>query len=173
MVIKKEFNCIEDIVDDALSIDCDFGFSFITKYTNASIILKELFKQEELTPFLIDISDESFDGYDKEYIISVNNDGEVFCEKFYRKDRYIIPDNGVNYILKDCTDECISHLYKYEDCIFIDVVFEDETESCGCCKWGDDVSFVASCDDAFTDNCCVTPCRDGNGIVTGYITISI
>ena len=157
MVIKKEFNCIKDVVDDALSIDCNFGVSFVTKYDNAVIVLKELFKYEELTPFLIDISDESYDGYNKEYIISVSNDGNVFCEKFYRKDRYIMPDDGINYIFKDCTDECISHLYKYKDCIFIDTDFEDEIELR---------------DDEFIDNCCVTPCRDGNGIVTGYFVTS-
>lgn len=173
MVIKKEFNSVEYVVDDALSFDCDFGVSFITKYDNAVIVLKELFKYEEVTPFLIDISDESFDGYNKEFIISVNNDGDVFCEKFYCKDKYLAPDDGLTFVFKDCTDECISHLYKHQDCIFIDVDFEDETESCGCCKWGDDVSFVASCDGAFTDNCCVTLCRDGNNIVTGYITTSI
>lgn len=157
MVIRKKFNCIEDVVDDALSIDCDFGISFITKYANANIILKELFKQEELTPFFIDISDESFAGYDKEYIISVNNDGEVFCEKFYRKDRYVVPDDGVNYIFKDCTDECISYLYKHQDCIFIDTDLDDE---------------VILCTDELIEDCCASPCLDRNGIVTGYFITS-
>lgn len=155
MVIKKEFNCIKDVVNDALSIDCDFGISFITKYDNAVIVLKELFKDGELTPFLIDISDELYDGYNKEYIISVSNDGNVFCEKFYRKDRYIMPDNGINYIFKDCTDECISHLYKYEECIFIDTDFDDD---------------ILSCDDGFVKDCHVMPCLDRNSIVTGFIT---
>lgn len=157
MVIKKEFNCIKDVVNDALSIDCDFGVSFIAKYTNASIILKELFKQEELTPFLIDISDESFANYDKEYIISVSNDGEVFCEKFYRKNRYITPDDGVNYVFKDCTDECISHLYKHQDCIFIDIDLDDET---------------MLYDGGLVEDCCASPCVDRNGIVTGYFVTS-
>lgn len=157
MVIRKKFNCIEDVVDDALSIDCDFGVSFITKYDNAVIVLKELFKQEELTPFFIDISDESFAGYDKEYIISVSNDGEVFCEKFYRKDRYVVPDDGVNYIFKDCTDECISYLYKHQDCIFIDTDLDDE---------------VISCTDELIEDCCASPCLDRNGIVTGYFITS-
>lgn len=155
MVIKKEFNCIKDVVDDALSIDCDFGISFITKYDNAVIVLKELFKDGELTPFLINISDESYDGYNKEYIISVSNDGNVFCEKFYRKDRYIMPDDGINYVFKDCTDECISHLYKYKDCIFIDTDFDDD---------------ISSFDDGFVKDCHAISCLDRNSIVTGFIT---
>lgn len=146
MVIKKEFNCIKDVVDDALSIDCDFGISFITKYDNAVIVLKELFKDGELTPFLINISDESYDGYNKEYVISVSNDGNVFCEKFYRKDRYIMPDNGINYIFKDCTDECISHLYKHQDCIFIDTDFDSDVVSC-CGGIVDDCYITLSLDD--------------------------
>ena len=173
MHVGKSFVDIESMICDALEIDCENIVSFIAKYDDAAIILKELLKYDEFNPFYVDLSDPSFDGYDKEFIISVNNDGDVFCEKYYRKYGYITPDDGLTFVLPGCSDECVSHLYKYKDRLFIDVEFEDETESCGCCEWGGDVSFVASCDDAFSDNCCVTPCRDGNGIVTGYITISI
>lgn len=173
MHVEKNFVDIESMICDALEIDCENIVSFIAKYDDAAIILKELLKYDEFNPFCINLNGTSFDGYNKEFIISVNDDGDVFCEKYYRKDGYITPDDGVTFILPDCSDECVSHLYKYKDRFFVVVDFEDETESCGCCKWGDDVSFVASCDDAFADKCCVTPCRDGNNFVTGYITISI
>lgn len=173
MHVEKNFVDIENMICDAIEIDCENIVSFIAKYDDAVIILKELLKYDGFNPFCIDLSDPSFDGYDKEFIVSFGADGDVFCEKYCRKDGYIIPNDGVTFILPGCSDECVSHLYKYRDGLFINVEFEDETESCGCYKWGDDVSFVASCDDAFADNCCVTPCRDGNGFFTGYITIGI
>lgn len=172
MHVGKSFVDIESMICDALEIDCENIVSFIAKYDDAAIILKELLKYDEFNPFYVDLSDPSFDGYDKEFIISVNNDGDVFCEKYYRKYGYITPDDGLTFVLPGCSDECVSHLYKYKDRLFIDVEFEDETESCGCCKRGDYVSFVASCDDAFSDNCCAMPCRDGNGFVTGYFVTS-
>lgn len=172
MHVEKSFVDIESMICDVLEIDCESIVSFIAKYDDAAIILKELLKYDEFNPFYVDLNDPSFNGYDKEFIISVNYDGDLFCEKYYRKDGYITPDDGVTFILPGCSDECVSYLYKYRDRFFVVVDFEDETESCGCCKWGDDVSFVASCDDAFSDNCCVMPCLDGNGIVTGYFVTS-
>lgn len=128
MVVKKEFNDIESLVSEAIDIDCEFGVSFITKYDNATVILKELLGYTELTPFLIEISDPSFDGYDKEFIISVSNDDKVFCEKFYRNNKYLSPDGGVVFVLPDCSDECISHIYKYKASFFIDVGIDDDID---------------------------------------------
>ena len=156
MLVRKSFNDIESIVDEALDIDCEFGVSFITKYDNAIIILKELLGYTELTPFLIDISDPSFDGYDKEFIISVSND-EVFCEKFYRNGKYLSPDDGVVFVLPDCSDECISHIYKYKASFFIDVDINDDIEKCECCE-DNDVH--------------VKTIKDNDGNVIGYVRVS-
>ena len=156
MLVRKSFNDIESIVEDALDIDCEFGVSFITKYDNAIVILKELLGYTELTPFLIDISDPSFDGYDKEFIISVSND-EVFCEKFYRNGKYLSPDDGVVFVLPDCSDECISHIYKYKASFFIDVDINDDIEKCECCE-DNDVH--------------VKTIKDNDGNVIGYVRVS-
>ena len=57
MLVEKSFIDIENTVEDALEIDCEFGVSFITKYDNAIVILKELLRYGETMPFFIDISD--------------------------------------------------------------------------------------------------------------------
>lgn len=145
MLVEKKYVDLESMLEDALSIDCDFGVTFVTKFENASFILKEILSFSEFMPFLIELSDPSFDGYNKEFIISVSNDGELFCEKFYRKDKYLMPDDGVIFVLPDCSDECISHLYKYNDCFYIEVGFEDcelDENDCECIVHTDD--FVKS-----------------------------
>ena len=137
MVIRKEFEDIEHLVDEALSIDCEFGVSFIATYEDAAIILKEVLSyDDELVPFSVEIGDPSFDGYDKEYIISVNN-GEVFCEKFYRKDRYLCVDEGINFVLSNCTDECMAHIKKSRDGFVVKVSFDDDIEPCNYCSTHD------------------------------------
>lgn len=138
MLVEKSFIDIENAVEDALEIDCEFGVSFITKYDNAIVVLKELLRYGETMPFFIDISDPSWDGYDKEFVISINNDDEVFCEKFCRDGKYLSPDDGVVFILPDCSDECLTHLYKYEDCFFVKANIDDDIEPCNCCQ-NDDV----------------------------------
>lgn len=141
MHVEKNYVDLENMLDDALSIDCDFGVTFVTKFENASFILKEILSFSEFMPFLIEFEDPSFDGYDKEFFISVNNNGEVFCEKFYHKDKCFMPGDGVIFVLPDCSDECISHLYKYNDCFYIEVGFEDDEldeNNCDCIIHADD-----------------------------------
>lgn len=165
MHVEKKYLDAATMIDDALNMDCNSDITFITKYDDATIVLKELFECGDFIPCLINIEDVGYRGYDKEFIITVNDDGEVFCEKYHRENGYFIPNDGVIFVLPDCTEECVSHLNKYKDRIYIDVVFEDEIESCNCHKFGDDTLFVVSCDDD-----CAVPCRDSNGFVTGYIT---
>lgn len=149
MVVRKEFNDIECMIDDAVSIDANEGVSFVTKYDNATLILKELFGYEQLMPYFIRLTEPSWDGYDREFIISVNNNGEVFCEKYYRNGKYINGD-GIIFILPDCCEECVAHLHNtcYEYNILVDVSFADDTDSeCGgLCG--------TKCDAVFVDELC-------------------
>lgn len=158
MLVEKNFIDVENVVEDALDVDCEFGVSFITKYDNAVIILKELLRYgDDAMPFFIDVSDPSWDGYDKEFIISFNNDSEVFCERFCRDGRYITPDDGVIFILPDCSDECLSHLYKYKDCFYVKACIDDDIEPCDCCQEDDGYEkFI----------------KDDDGNIIGYARVS-
>lgn len=153
MLIKKEFEDIECMVCEAVEIDCNDGISFISKYDNAILILKYLFEYDDIMPYHIEIFDADWDGYDSEFIITLDDCGNVFCEKFYRNDRYLYPPDGVTFILQDCTDECREHIRNNNDrySFFIDARFicEELTNiysKCGCCCLYD------CTDDAINDN---------------------
>lgn len=161
MVVRKEYENIESMVCDALDICCESSATFIAKYDSAVIILKELLGYEEFVPFLIDISDPLYSGYDREFIITVNDNDEVFCEKFYRNNKYIIPNDGVIFITLDCSDECVSYLYKYTDRFFIEVGFDEGVECCDSCDYNGS---------EFTN---VVPCLDDNDFTANHIVISI
>lgn len=110
MYIHKKYNCVDDLVDNILNGD-NFGeFSIICKFDNCRMVLKSLIKYGELLPFLIEIEDPMWDGYDKEFIVSVS-DNDVFCERFFRDNYIHIGDDPV-YVLSDCSDQCIEHVQR-------------------------------------------------------------
>lgn len=127
MVVRREFKDIENIIDEAVDIEVDGGVSFVTKYDNAALIIKELFRYEQFVPCFIQLSDPMWDGYDREFIISINDNKDVYCEKYYRDGRYLNNEDGIIFILPDCCEECVSHLHSadYDGSIFIDVNFEN------------------------------------------------
>lgn len=129
MVVKKKYEDIEDMINEAVDIDTEWGTSFITKYDNAALILKELIGHEKFMPYFIELSDPSWDWYDKEFLITINNDGEVYCEKFSRNDKYLNSEDDIYFVLPDCDDECVEFVHKSENVsVIVDVTFEDDED---------------------------------------------
>lgn len=155
MVVKREKVNIENLINEAMEIEGK-DISFIAKFDIASVILKELLAYDDkLMPCIIEIGEPSWDGYDREYIVSVF-DGDIFCEKFVCDGSYLTPNDGVTFILPDCDDKCVSYLHnkEFEDRIFVDITdLVDEND-------------VVECDDCNYHEYII---RDGNGIGVGYI----
>ena len=129
MVLKKEFEDIKSMVIDVLTnIESNNGISFITKYDNATLILKYIFKYGNFDINHVELTSPDWDCYDREFIISVY-DGEVFCERFFKDDRYLLPNDGIDFVLPDCTDECTKHIYSKDySCMFFVKVNFDESD---------------------------------------------
>ena len=93
--------------------------SIIALYKDARNIIKE-FCCEGYELRSVEIHDEEFDGYFDEYIISIDNiDGylEVWCEPMSHKNRYIIDESTVCYVLGNCSSEVYNYIessYVYE-----------------------------------------------------------
>ena len=125
MVVKKGFKDIKDMITEAIDIDVESGISFITKYDNAALIVKELLGCYGLMPHFIQLSDPMWDSYDNEFIITVNSDGDVFCEKYCRDGKYLLSEDDVIFILPDCTVECAEFIYGNNDCVIVEIDFKD------------------------------------------------
>ena len=93
--------------------------SIIALYKDARNIIKE-FCCEGYELRSVEIHDEEFDGYFDEYIVSIDNiDGylEVWCEPMSHKNRYIIDESTVCYVLGNCSSEVYNYIessYVYE-----------------------------------------------------------
>ena len=67
----------------------------ITGYDNTSILLKYLLTLPDASVGVIDIADESWKGYNYVYSLTINNDGEVFCEPTMRESGEIALSGGI------------------------------------------------------------------------------
>lgn len=127
MDVRKRYNDIEDMINDAVNIDIECGVSFITKYDNAALILKELIGREQFMPCFIELSDPLWDSYEKEFIITIDCDDDVYCEKFSRNGKYVNSEDDVYFVLPDCDDECVEFVHNSENTsVIVDVTFEDD-----------------------------------------------
>ena len=159
-----------EMLHDALNFsDC---VSAVCHYEIATTLLSELI-QSEVSIGQLDISDYEWNGYDKEYVISLM-DGNVYCSPAYgmKKDgyshnSYLETYADIMYVHQDCN----SKILKYIDC---DKIFEfaveeldgiDEDEMCcsGCADCEDT-------DDEITTHHSnsVTVSRDKFGTPTGF-----
>lgn len=153
-----------EMLHDALNFsDC---VSAVCHYEIATTLLSELI-QSEVSIGQLDISDYEWNGYDKEYVISLMY-GNVYCSPAYgmKKDgyshnSYLETYADIMYVHQDCN----SKILKYIDC---DKIFEfaveefDESDDCEeeCLDNSDDITTHHS------DS--VTVSRDKFGNPTGF-----
>ena len=133
-----------EMLHDALNFsDC---VSAVCHYEIATTLLSELI-QSEVSIGQLDISDYEWNGYDKEYVVSLM-DGNVYCSPAYgmKKDgyshnSYLETYADIMYVHQDCN----SKILKYIDC---DKIFEfaveefDESDDCEeeCLDNSDDIT---------------------------------
>lgn len=76
-----------------------------------------------------------WDGYDDEYILSMNHDG-IWLEKFKREDgKYLTDESTITYILDNCSSKVIPHCKGknvYEVTVGIDEDDECDCNECEC-----------------------------------------
>lgn len=117
-----------DMVADGYDSIC-----FVCKYEDATQLIKELLMTyDETHVHQVSIETIDWDGYDKEYIVTLDDDMNIWCEKAYQEEynRYL-------FVIDECVlvaDDCNS---KILDSIDSDEVYEvgydiDDEEECQC-----------------------------------------
>lgn len=114
---------------------------FIGKYEDCSWLIKELLSLFDASAYQIFIQPPDWDGYDKEYLVTLDEDMNVWCEKAYQEEyeRYL-------HMYADCAfvaDDCNSALLKNVECDeiyevsydlddeFVDEGCDGDCEHCG------------------------------------------
>ncbi len=129
MKIIKDFiiddieELVSNVVDSINKGEAEF-VAIIAKYEEASAIVKEVLQYDETSIDYISLFSEDFNGYDKEYLIIIDENWTVSCKQLYDEDcedyKYFKSDRI--YIFEDCSS---SSVFDFEDENVNVVIFSD------------------------------------------------
>ena len=97
--------------------------TFVGFYEDAIEVIKELLMYEETTIHSLDIHSEEWDGYDKEYYVTLDNNFEVWAEPAFSKDhnRYLYGSADILFMTSN-SNSSILNAIEYD--IAVEVVFD-------------------------------------------------
>ena len=113
---------------------------FIGNHADSSVLIKELLRLEGVYPYQISIEPEEWDGYDKEFLVTLDEELNVWCKKAYREGYgYFTFDTDCAFVADDCDLEVFDHIES-------DEIFE--------------VSYINNDIEFFNWCCCLDDCED-------------
>lgn len=142
----KDISEIAEFMYEKICGSCEEA-TFIGLYDDAVDVIKELANMEETYIYQVEIEPEDWDGYDKEYIVTLGSDFSIWCEKAFRCEtgNYISGMYDCVIIADDCSKDTLCEVD--DDFIYVasydlngkmpEDIDEDVSEcdgSCECCK---------------------------------------
>ena len=124
----------KDVIDSMESVKQTISIACF--YEEATEIIKYLSRYDKVRLFSIELRDFMWNGYDKEYYITLSKDEEgdylLYCEQAYveEKDIYLFVECDIAYIVEDCSSRIIKRMssnVSYETRFF-----DDEEDVCSC-----------------------------------------
>lgn len=118
----------DDIIFELASQSTEFkNISVIGHYEDIEPIIKELARYDDVYFISLEIGLSGVIDYDDEYILSINNEYEVFVEPAKRNDKYFNYDSEVLYIFSDCSSRLIHcNLNKNAEVYEVEEDYEDD-----------------------------------------------
>jgi hypothetical protein len=127
---------------------------FIGFYEDAIVVIKGLLSYDDTEVYQVEIEPEEYDGYDKEYIVSIDSERGIWCEKAYQYEhnRYLECYSNCTFIADDCNSAILN---KIESDEIYEVSYEVEEEMFNSVRESKSESSHIS--------------RDKDGKITGFI----
>lgn len=116
---------IEEIADFMMNkiISGRNSITFACSYEDAAIVLKGLLEFEDTIPFHICLEPSNYDGYYREFLLTLDDDFNVWCFKAYREDanKYwnLTGCNSVVLFDSMCNKELVNSIAGDVDCYII------------------------------------------------------
>ena len=128
----KNFSDFVDLVCDQYiffkNTSEDFiGVSVIAHYEVMIDLINELVKNTDFSLINISIEDPEMDGYDREWVVTIDPDGYIWCEKVYRSGHggYLYCDEDIVFVHEDVDNGFIKKNYD-ENIVIFSIGNEDE-----------------------------------------------
>ena len=131
-LLVEDITNVAELMYDMVADGYD-DISFVCKYEDATHLIKELLMSyDETNVYQVSIETIDWDGYDKEYIVTLDGDMNIWCEKAYQEEynRYLFITDECVLVADDCNSKIL-------DSIDSDEVYEvgynlDNEEECHC-----------------------------------------
>lgn len=132
---------VSDFMFDKVSNGCR-DVTFVGLYEDAVKVVKGLLFYDETNAYQISIEPEDWNGYEKEYFVTLDDEMNVWCEKAYSMGlgSYLYSETGCALIADDCNPDvlkglCSDEIYEvgYDDVDIEDYEFDDCNGCCECC----------------------------------------
>ena len=143
---------LSDIAELMYSNIVEKNFSdtmFVGYYEDAIMILKHLLIFDETVPYHIKIEDIDWDGYEKEYYVTLDSEMNIWCEPAYdyENNRYLENETGCLYVADDCNSALLKHVYcpkdeMYEVSYSLDSECDGKCDHCKCSERDDNNEIV-------------------------------
>lgn len=108
--------------------------TFIELYNDASEVIKSLLMSYgDVRPYHITLEPEDWDGYDKEYLVTLDNEMNIWCEKAYSMENktYLYMESACVLVADDCNSAILKDIEYdeiYEVSYDLDEDLEDNSE---------------------------------------------
>ena len=171
--IIKNLEDVEEAMYDEIAINKKENVTFVGFYEDAIEVLKELMMHDEIVPYSLEIHPAEYDGYDKEYYVTLDNEMSLFCEPAYHVEHeiYYFDECDIAFIRNDVNSAILARIEADElyEVTYTDEVEDDKKPYCGeCCG-------ECCCEDranatSTSDNRSVTTkvVKDDDGRVRGF-----
>lgn len=148
--------------------------TFVGTYEDAVEVVGSLLAFDGVQLYQVQIEPEDWDGYDKEYLVTLDEDLNIWCEKAYRKD-----SGSYVYMWSSCilvADDCNSFVLKELDAdefyeVSYDLDGNDDIDcdgNCECCRFGEKDEDEELLSESDSKNEYTNISRTKNGKVAGF-----
>lgn len=150
---KFLFEDIEGVADKLLESwdkleenkdDDFFTISVVSHYNIIKDIINYLAKNTGLVLCNLELEEPTYRDYEDEYILTVDSNGEIWCQKAKVDGRYVHVEDNITFVHSDVNSKFVI-INKDECLIEFDFGSEEETvcdrnECCGCCECGNAIA---------------------------------
>lgn len=157
--MTRKFACNQDFIDEVLnkyeyfgrSSDDFCGISIIAHYDVMIELLNSFVKNTDFRLVNIEIGEPSLEGYCKEWVLNIDPDGGIWCEKVYREGYggYLYCEEDVVFVYEDVDGNFIKKNADENIVLFSIDNEENEDDECDnlICEGCSDSTYVSKDDD--------------------------
>ncbi len=136
-IIVEDMIDVAQIMHDKVATGCT-GVCFVGIYEDAAELIKELLMMyDETTVNQIAIEMVEYDGYDKEYLVTLDNEMAVWCQKAFNDycNEYFYVEDECVLVADDCNSAILKNI-KSDEVYEVSYDLDDEEcdGSCECCQ---------------------------------------